>query len=648
MIVALDYETTGLNYWEKDFRILSAAFVHTCGNKIFIEGEGAVRDELLACIEKGYTFVVQNASFEWGCTYYRYGVDLPVHADTMRMAQNYGPPMVQRGKKKAPTFRLTALVEEYLGVENFKEKYHNIIKALGFNDPGANLDKLPPEDFKAYNIADADYTLQVYEYILRYFEKINHDWKLDHHLYMVKVKRLAKLKSRGILVDREKLASNIKTVEAEILAIDADFIGRFPEQCAEIVEEIICKKWKSEKGREAKRSTIKFNCGSASQLARLFRDKLDRPIKFYTPGGSPSFKAGHLHTYGEDGIVLKERGSTIVNLSQMAALYAVSEKTGRYHPDYQVVRTATGRLAGGAGEAVKVKKGMKLNAQGMSRTFQPLMECLIADPGNSFVSVDLVSGEPTATAHYSKDPNYIAATGGMSGKQPYYSEDGLLMIDDIYLMGASKQPDLKDDLRKAFDDGAFDDWLTNQDWIQKKHPVVAPIRKRAKPRILGIGYEMGGGEMVRQALDNGDILSEADANGSVTAYWEETFIELNALRKKLQKLYSYQGYLVNRFGYLIRPDSPHKCLNYWIQSTINGEIDVLLDEACKHAESLTGIEVALDGIIHDELVFQYPTVLLPALKAGMEYAGVYLNGLLEWDVKVKTGWAVGQTLFDAK
>ena len=95
--------------------------------------------------------------------------------------------------------------------------------------------------------------------------------------------------------------------------------------------------------------------------------------------------------------------------------------------------------------------------------------------------------------------------------------------------------------------------------------------------------------------------------------------------------------MVNRFGYLIRPDSPHKCLNYWIQSTINGEIDVLLDQACKQTEAETGIEVDLDGIIHDELLFQYPTVLLPQLKAGMDSAVEYLNEMLAWDVKVKTG-----------
>ena len=648
MICALDYETTGLKYWEPDFRVLSAAFVLLNGDKVYLEGEEEVKAHVLALIESGYSFVVQNASFEWGVTFYRYGVDLPIHADTMRMAQNYGPPTVQRGKKKAPTFRLVALVEEYLGVENFKEKYHNIIKELGFSDPGANLDKLPPEEFKAYNIADADYTLQVYNYILRYFNKIDHNWHIDHGLYMVKVKRLAKLKARGLKVDRELLASNIKKVEEEIESIDQMFVSRFPEECTEILEEIICKKWKSEKGREAKRGTFKFNCGSSSQLARLFRDKLKRPIKFYTPGGSPSFKKGHLHTYGEDGLLLKDRGSLIVNLSQMLALYSLSEADGRWHPEYQVVRTATGRLAGGAGEAVKMKKGSKLNPQGMARGFKPLMECIVPDPGNSFVSVDLESGEPTATAHYSKDPNYIAATGGMSGKEPYYNDTGLLILDDIYLMGASRQPDLKDALRKAFDEGAFDKWLTDKEWVQKKHPVVGPIRKKAKPRILGIGYEMGGKEMVRQALDNGDVLSLADADGSVKAYWEETFIELNSLRKKLQKLYSHQGYLVNRFGYLIRPDSPHKTLNYWIQSTINGEIDVLLQESCAHTEAATGIEVPLDGIIHDELVFQYPDVLLPQLKAGMKHAETYLNDMLAWDVKVKTGWVTGKSLYEAK
>ena len=79
-VCSLDYETTGLNYWEEDFRVLSAAFVFQDKESVFCEGEDSVGSHLLRLIKEGYTFVVHNASFEWGVTFYRYDIDLPIHA----------------------------------------------------------------------------------------------------------------------------------------------------------------------------------------------------------------------------------------------------------------------------------------------------------------------------------------------------------------------------------------------------------------------------------------------------------------------------------------------------------------------------------------------------------------------------------------
>lgn len=652
MIVALDYETTGLNFWEPDFRVLSCAFWSAEGNSKFTLGEDKTRDHLLSLIDQGAKFVVHNASFEYPVTLYRFGVPLPIEADTMRLAQVFGPPMVMKGKdakgrpKKRPVFGLSACAKKYLGVKDFKAKYYKILEDMGFSNPGSHLDKLPADEFRDYNLADARYTMEIYKHIMEGFRKIGFNWQLDHGLYLGKVKYISKLKGRGIKVDRDKLAANIITVKDEVKAMDNAFIAYYPKECAEIVEEEVCKKWKSEKGREAGRKRLKFNCGSGTQLTKLFRDKLGMEIKFWTKSGSASTKKGHLHTYGEAGNILKNRGSTLINLSQMEALMRLSEGDGRWHPDYKLVSTMTGRNAGGSEHAAK---GNKLNPQGLSRGFKPFMECLVPDSDDDiFVSSDLGSGEPTVTAHYSKDPNYVAATFGMSGKKPYYNDDGVLIIDDIYLMCASTMPDLKDDLRKSFDEGAFDSWLENKEWIQKKHPVVGKVRKKSKPRTLGLGYSMAAEEMVRQAFLSGDILDLEVAEGTVRAYWDDTFPELGKLLKKLQAILKSQGYMINRFGFIIRPDSPHKALNYWIQSKINGIIDALLSQIGEKFEELTGDELRCEGIIHDEILFQCKKWQLEDLRTSTEFATNWLNDLLKWDVKIKTGWVTGNNIYEAK
>ena len=75
---------------------------------------------------------------------------------------------------------------------------------------------------------------------------------------------------------------------------------------------------------------------------------------------------------------------------------------------------------------------------------------------------------------------------------------------------------------------------------------------------------------------------------------------------------------------------------------------MILDETCRRTETFTDIEVFLDGIIHDELLFQYPDELLHILKTGIDLAVDHLNEILSWDVRVKTGWVTGKTLYEAK
>jgi hypothetical protein len=310
----------------------------------------------------------------------------------------------------------------------------------------------------------------------------------------------------------------------------------------------------------------------------------------------------------------------------------------------------------------------KLNIQGLSRKFEPLMSCLVPDPNHAFVSIDLSAGEPTVTTHFSRDPNYYNATFGMVGKEPYYDRQGVLQIDDIYLMGMSVSPMGKDRMRALFNskfphviyqEGVYyeerclapvppvtvQERSFAQQWVADKQVILNQIKsERAfhKILILGLGYSMGPKHMVESAYKAGYKLSKKDAKAFFDAYWD-LFKGVAELRDRLEAQFLVKGHLTNAFGYRLYPDPSYKALNYFIQSSVSGIMNVLKAKffaVCPSAKYVT--------TIHDELILQVPTDQLQQAKDLMDLAVASLNQDLNWTVKVRTGWAEGRNMFEAK
>jgi hypothetical protein len=272
------------------------------------------------------------------------------------------------------------------------------------------------------------------------------------------------------------------------------------------------------------------------------------------------------------------------------------------------------------------------------------MSTLLPPPGYVFVSIDLASGEPSVTSHYSQDKNYMAANFGMVSKDPYY-EGKTLMIDDIYLMVMSRSPIGSDRLKEAWEakyEGLtfVEQWAKDKEVIQKK--VLKKDRQLHKILALGLSYSMGPKKLVKQARDNGFTLSPKAARAFYDCYWE-LFSGVYRFGKVLEKEYETTGYLVNDFGYRLKPAEGYKCLNYFIQSSVSGIIAVLYSKffsICNFADFVT--------IIHDEIIIAVPIEREPEAKTLMGRAVASLNEDLGWTINIRTGWAVGKNLYEAK
>jgi DNA polymerase I-like protein with 3'-5' exonuclease and polymerase domains len=286
----------------------------------------------------------------------------------------------------------------------------------------------------------------------------------------------------------------------------------------------------------------------------------------------------------------------------------------------------------------------KLNAQGLARGHKGLMSALLPPKGHVFVSCDLAQGEPVATSHYSQDKNYFDACFGMVGKDPYYDKN-LLRIDDIYLMVMSVSPVGKERIRALFDapiegKSFVQRWREDKEYIQKK--LLKKERQLHKILALGLSYSMGPKKLVKQARDNGFTLTPKEARAFYDNYWE-LFAGVYRFGKTLEKEYEEQGYLVNEFGYRLKPSESYKCLNYFIQSTVSGIIAVLYSKFFSICDFALYV-----AIIHDEIIFSVPEDRANEAKSLMEKAVESLNEDLGWTVQVRTGWVVGRNLFEAK
>ena len=397
-LVCIDYETAlvhedgtteaSLNAYLPNFRSISCAFSWQDSGKIFSDfciGEAEIRKRLDILQATQVPLLVQNISYEMYVSMYRFPeYKLNWAYDTMRLVQNWdnggdkyafetifieGDTPDEDEIKKAPLSGLGLVnsLKRVFGSEyvDHKEEAYAWIRAnvpeSKNKKPGFYLDKLPQDLLRTYNIGDTEQTLRLYNRITQYFSEIGYDWRPDHQLYLSTVRLVNVAKYRGVRVDRELLAGNIKTVSKQIEDISNSFTSTFAVPIAAVEKdklEAYCLKPKTEKGRLKRRlkavpgseiwaEHIKFNEGSNKQLAELFMGKLGIVPRFFTAKGQPSFKSSLLSQWGQGGEMLLMRRKRLIVLKQMEALLELSEWDGRFRPSLRVASTATGRMSGG-------------------------------------------------------------------------------------------------------------------------------------------------------------------------------------------------------------------------------------------------------------------------------------------------------------
>jgi len=237
----------------------------------------------------------------------------------------------------------------------------------------------------------------------------------------------------------------------------------------------------------------------------------------------------------------------------------------------------------------------------------PSTYILVRQYGQTFVTGNC-AGEPSVTANFSDDTNYRWATLDGVGKSPTYV-NGVLMIDDIYLMTASASPMFSASIQEAFDrdwDGKTfaEQWLLDSEIIKNS---LKKIRQISKILCLGIGYGMQPKKMVKQMYENGVQITLKEATDFFNAYWR-LFDRVLKFSKQLSNQVKQDGFIINPFGYRMVCE-PRLAFNYFIQSTVSGIIHVFLAKLMAAAPYCTYCL-----LIHDEVVMEVDDNMLDQLR----------------------------------
>ena len=374
--LALDTETTGLDYMDSDLVGISMSF--TPGEAFYIPinhkddsspqlDMDYVLEELRPLLEDSEQKIIgQNIKFDMNILS-QHGINISsIKNDTMMMSYVLDA--------SATRHNLDALSSYYLGYKTstFEDVAGKGVKQVTF-------DEVSIADATHYAAEDADITLRLYEELLSKLESVESLKKLNEDIEIPLIEVLSEMEQNGaglnskILNAQSKdLSNRIKKIEKKAYVLAGD----------------------------------EFNLGSTKQLREIFFDKLGYRVIKKTPGGQPSTDEKVLAELAEEyelpKILLEHR-----TLSKLKSTYTdklpnqISISTGKVHTSFHQAVTTTGRLSSSDPNLqnipIRTEDGRRIR-----QAFEP-------SNGHKFVSADYSQIELRVMAHMSKDEGLLTA-----------------------------------------------------------------------------------------------------------------------------------------------------------------------------------------------------------------------------------------------
>lgn len=230
-----------------------------------------------------------------------------------------------------------------------------------------------------YAAEDADITLQLHHHFKLLLDQDKKLSKVYQDIELPLVPVLAKMESKGVLIDKDLLHKQSADLEQKILILEQQI-----HKTADTV----------------------FNIDSPKQLQEVLFENLALPILEKTPKGQPSTAESVLQDLALDYPIAKDI-LEYRSLRKLKSTYTdklpeqVNPKTNRIHTSFHQAVTATGRLSSSNPNLqnipVKTEEGRKIR------------QAFIADKDYVLISCDYSQIELRIMAHLSQDANLLKA-----------------------------------------------------------------------------------------------------------------------------------------------------------------------------------------------------------------------------------------------
>lgn len=582
--VAIDFETNywkkhaEYSYWHKEFRLVSVAFTWEEGQGAFLplhHPESPWRDPdaafrvLKGVLERpALKLFGHNFPFDARCAA-TVGVFLHQTFDTM-----LGAHMLDENRLKG----LEPLSEILLGVEPYK---------ISVGDVGAQ--NVPLKRLAMYNCQDTDYTFRLRNNLKAELKKEPRIARVFTKLMMPAANAVVPMEIAGVWIDPDRYRKRLKTTIKKRDRSEA----RLRESCGDI------------------------NLRSSQQVAKwLFGPRssggLGLPIVEKTKKQAPSTREAVILRLARESPELRElleyRKWEMKYLRTYFAQWSRVDENSRFHPDYKLFGTVTGRLSG--------------DFQQVPR--DPWMRSIVgAPPGWLFVEADYSQIELRLAAWIANERRLLRlfATG----------QDAHLNTA-VAILG--KRPE----------------------------DITIEERKHGKSVNFGFLYSMGPKKFVEYCFENYELI--------ITQEQAETYYNgFHRSYPSIRKWHDRQRRLVHRYERVHSPigrvrhlptvrssdtgvqrEAERQAINSPVQSLAS---DLMLLSLVRLSDGLPGNVARIVGTVHDSILFEvredFVDEIVPQIHDTMEDMsvarkkfGLELTVPIEVEVKVGQHWGEGE------
>lgn len=311
MYLSLDIETQGLEI-DTEIHFIGVYSINSKGKELFEmfqmpEDLAKFRIFIQNRLAKKDKFILQNGKFDTVRILFSYGIDIPIHHDTMYLGYLLSTVTELKEHKYDKWLSLKTMAQRHLGVEDW------------------DVDKKTKTSTKASDVK----------------EYLRKDCKYAYDLFMFFKERLPKKKFKTYKL-MLKLANCYKYIEVNGVPIDKDLLKtqlhNYALKCLTVKTKL--------------RHYGEINFNSPKQLQELLFEKLKLPVVSYTSSGQPSTGVETLKELQDVHPICKELLELRMLEKALSFLKDWDEKSilhedGYYyiHPTFNLHSTVTGRTS---------------------------------------------------------------------------------------------------------------------------------------------------------------------------------------------------------------------------------------------------------------------------------------------------------------